>query len=192
MGEDKETRDSLDSGSKTDESLKNSPDPGISPSVVPSPYLGIPQPSKFPKKARESGKWHFKTESRGGKRSIKALIDAECERCSDCVRNCEIIECPLWQYRTKACKVHRGWLERLRKSESLSDEELDEIQSLYETEDRAMRRVFDQVQKYCPSKVRTFIAAYSGKSRASAIKAYEVWMANYDLTMVESMEGGER
>jgi hypothetical protein len=175
----------------TDGSPKNSPEHGFSKKPS-SPYLGVPQPLKFPKKVGESGKWPFKNESRRGKRNLKALIDAECEGCSDCVRKCEIIECPLWQYRTKACKVHRGWLERLRESESLSDEELDEIQTIYETEDRAMRRVFDQVQKYCPSKLRCFIAAYSGKSRASAIKAYKVWMANYDLTSVKSLGGGER
>ena len=194
MGEDKETRDSLDSGSKTEGSPKNTPEYGISAPAVPNLYLGIPQPSKFPKKVRESGKWPFKNESRDkaltAKRKIKALIDAECERCSDCVRNCEIMGCPFWQYRSKACKVHRGWLERLRKSESLSDKELGEIQKLYEDEDEAMRHVFDMVQKHCPSKLRTFIRAYSGKSRASAIKAYEVYMANYDLTMVEPLEGG--
>ena len=159
-----------------------------------SPCLCIPHRSKFPKKALESCKWPFKNDSRDStktaKRNLKDLMDAECERCSFCVRKCEVIECPLWQYRTKACKVHRGYLERLRKTESLSDEELDEIQKLYEDEDEAMRRVFDQVQKYCPSRLRTFIRAYSGKSRASAVKAYEVYMANYDLTMVESMEGG--
>jgi hypothetical protein len=188
MGEDEGMGDLLDSGSKTEGSTKNTPEHGFSKKPS-SPYTGPSKPSKFPKKARESGKWPFKNESRRGKRSLKALMDAECDRCSDCVRKCEVIECPLWQFRTKACKVHRGYFEKLRKSETLSDKELGEIQKLYETEDRAMRHVFVKVQQHCPSKLRTFIAAYNGKSRASAIKAYEVWMANYDLTMVEPLEG---
>lgn len=83
-------------------------------------------------------------------------------------------------------------MERLRKTETLSDKELGEIQSIYETEDKTIRHVLNQVQKHCPSKLRTFIAAYSGKSRASAIKACEVYLANYDLKMVEPLEGGLR
>lgn len=180
---------------KSDSEDQNcSSEPHFSNPGTPTPYLGIPYPPKFPKKVGESSKWPFKNDSRGkarkGKRNLKEIIDAECERCSDCVRECEVFECLLWQYRTKACKVHRGHLERLRKTESLSDEELEEVQRIYELEDRAMRRVFDSVQNHCPSKLRTFIRAYSGKSRASAIKAYEVWMANYDLTMVEPIDGG--
>jgi hypothetical protein len=174
---------------------KNAPEPSIKP-MVPSLYTGLPRPLKCSKKGVESCKWHFQkhpgTAKQTAKRNLKGLIDAECESCSDCVRKCDVMECPLWQYRSKACKVHRGWLERLRKPEFLSDEELEETQKLYEAEDRAMRRVLDMVLKHCPSKVRAFIAAYGGKSRASAIKAYEVWMANYDLTMVEPLEAGEQ
>lgn len=169
-----------------------------------NPYLYHSEKAFIRKSPTQSCKWPFRNDpSRTERKSLRAIMDAECDRCCGgedipedergrYVRNCEVVSCPLWEYRSKQCKVHRAYNGRLRKNESLSDKEKAEVQELYELQDGAMRRVLKKVSEHCKSQLRTFIAAYGGKSRASAIKAYEVYQANFDLSEVEPLEGGER
>lgn len=159
-----------------------------------NPYLYPSEKPLIRKKPTESYKWPFKNEpankDRYAKRSLKSLMDAECEQCSDCVRNCECFECPFWGYRSKANKIHRAYIGKLRKTETISEEEYKEVVRVYKSDRDATARVLNKVAEHCPSKLRTFIVANHWNARTAAVAAYEVFMANYDLSMVESLEGG--
>jgi hypothetical protein len=182
---------SLDS-SNNDSSSKFPPQGGFSVPTKPEVYTGIGMSPKGLERGHERGIWPYKrpfTEnSEGTKKSYKEMIDLHCSFCmvqdKKEVRNCSCYECPLWRYKTPKCKVHRAMLGCLKKGEVLGSDELAELEELNESLQAAEERVLAMATKHCKQKSGWFRKAYSGKSRAAAIKGEELYLANYDVDQV--------
>ena len=171
---------------------KNSPHVPFRPPSTPWVYSGIGKGSKGAERAREKGIWPYKkaftSNPKGTKKSYKEQMDLHCWFCmvqdEKEIRECSCYECPFWRYRTPKCKTHRAMLGGLKKTEVLGTEELTELQELKESVQAAEVRVIAMATKHCKQKTGCFRKAYSGKSRAAAIKAEELYLANYDTAEV--------
>jgi hypothetical protein len=159
---------------------------------IPWVYSDIGKSSKGLERAREKGIWPYKngltSNTKGTKKSYKEMMDLNCSFCTvqdkKEIRECSCYECPCWRYRTSKCKVHRAMLGGLKKGEILDYDELAELQELKESVQEAEVRVIALATKHCKQKAGWFRKAYSGKSRAAAIKAEELYLANYDVDQV--------
>jgi hypothetical protein len=182
---------SLDS-SNNDNSSKFPPQGGFSAPTKPGVYTGIGMAPKGLERGHEKGIWPYKrpfTEnSKGTKQSYKKMMDLHCQFCvvhdKKEIRECSRCECTFWRYRTSKCRVHRAMLGGLKKGEILDSNELVELQELKESVQEAEVRVIAMATKHCKQKAGLFRKAYSGKSRAAAIKAEELYLANYDTAEV--------
>ena len=155
---------------------------------IPSPYSS----SKGSKRVHERGKSTLKTAIRDdtlkARTSYKELMDRHCESCHDQVRNCECLECPLWTYRSKKKKVHRALCNSLKSGQELSKQEETELNSLKRNLPVAQSRVIALAEKYCKQKTHWFRKAFGGNSRKAAVKAVEIYLANYDTNEVVPIE----
>jgi hypothetical protein len=165
---------------------------GISTPSNPGVYTGIGMAPKGLERGHEKGIWPYKsafTENpKGSKKSYKEMMDLHCKFCvvhdNKEIRECSCYECLFWRYRGPKSKVHRAMLGGLKKGEILDSDELAELQELKESVQEAEVRVIAMATKHCKQKTGWFRKAYSGKSRAAAIKAEELYLANYDVEEV--------
>jgi hypothetical protein len=165
---------------------------GISTPSNPGVYTGIGMAPKGLERGHEKGIWPYKSafteNSKGTKKSYKEMMDLHCSFCTvqdkKEIRECSRCECTFWRYRTSKCRVHRAMLGGLKKGEILDSNELVELQELKESVQEAEVRVIAMATKHCKQKAGLFRKAYSGKSRAAAIKAEELYLANYDVDQV--------
>ena len=182
---------SLDS-SNNDNSSKFPPQGVFSAPTKPGVYTGIGMAPKGLERGHEKGIWPYKSafteNSKGTKKSYKEMMDLHCSFCTvqdkKEIRECSCYECPLWRYRGPKSKVHRAMLGGLKKGEILDSDELAELQELKESVQEAEVRVIAMATKHCKQKTGCFRKAYNGKSRAAAIKAEELYLANYDVDQV--------
>ena len=169
----------------------------LSQEDFPSTYIpwvcsGIGKKSKGLERGHEKGIWPYKSafteNSKGTKKSYKEMMDLNCSFCvvhdKKEIRECSRYECTFWRYRTSKCRVHRAMLGGLKKGEILDSNELVELQELKESVQEAEVRVIAMATKHCKQKAGWFRKAYSGKSRSAAIKAEELYLANYDTAEV--------
>jgi hypothetical protein len=164
----------------------------FSSTYIPWVCSGIGKKSKGLERGHEKGIWPYKlafTEnSKGTKQSYKKMMDLHCQFCvvhdKKEIRECSRCECTFWRYRTSKCRVHRAMLGGLKKGEILDSNELVELQELKESVQEAEVRVIAMATKHCKQKAGWFRKAYSGKSRSAAIKAEELYLANYDTAEV--------
>tara|TARA_B110000037_G_scaffold217706_1_gene279299 strand:+ start:305 stop:1141 length:837 start_codon:yes stop_codon:yes gene_type:complete len=224
MSEDKDIGEFSNADDLTNGSPKNSSHVPFRPPSTPWVYSGIGKGSKGAERGHEKGIWPYKkaftSNPKGTKKSYKEQMELHCWFCmvqdEKEIRKCKCYECPFWRYRTSKRKVHRAMLGGLKKGEALGAEELTELQELKESVQAAEVRVIALANEHCKRKAGWFRKAYSGKSRAAAIKAEELYLANYDVDQVvpfdewledeveiwlkwqennkkiEPMEGGER
>jgi hypothetical protein len=196
MSEDTNILELLDSEGLDGSFWENTPKPRENAFLQTDPYSGITQPSKVRIRPCDEGKWTFKNDASKPTRSKKKIMEAECMECvcfdAKEIRECMCLECALWMYRERKSKVQRAYFGKLRRSESLNEAEQAELESLNKSIPEAQARVLKQAKNHCSRQVPFFEKAYAGKSRASAIKAYEFYVANYNLKMVEPLEGGKQ
>ena len=158
----------------------------------PQVYTGIGMALKSLERGHERRIWPYKkaltSDTKGNKKSYKEMMDLHCQFCvindKKEIRECSRYECTFWRYRTSKCKLHRAILGGLKKGEILDSDQLAELQKIKESVQAAEDRVIELANKYCKQKSGWFRKAYSGKSRAAAIKAEELYLANYDTAEV--------
>ncbi len=111
-------------------------------------------------------------------------------RCGECqpegmgaIRNCTCYECPLWAYRPNKTKLEKspGWLD----PGSLTVSDRSEVEEKQQAIAEAQERVLALAKEHCLQKYGYFVRAFSGKSRVAALRAEQLYLANYDKDMVE-------
>jgi hypothetical protein len=174
------------------DSSKISPHQGewISPDAraIRSPKVSI--------RSRETGKWTFKKDASEPTRSKKATMEAECMECvcfdAKEIRECMCLECPLWMHRERKSKVQRAYFGKLRNTESLNSDEQRELESLRQSVPESQARILKQAIMHCSRQVPFFEKAFGGKSRANAIKSYQLYMANFHASEIETIGGSNQ
>jgi hypothetical protein len=175
---------------------KNSPEPRENVPLQTNPYSGITQSSKVRIRPCEEGKWTFKNDASEPIRSKKKIMEAECMKCT-CfdpkeIRECMCLEYPFWMDRERKSKVQRAYFGKFKKAESLNEAEQAELESLRQSIPEAQARVLKQATMHCSRQVPFFEKAFGGKSRANAIKSYQLYMANFHASEIETIGGGNQ
>jgi len=162
----------------------------------PTPYLGYLKRPLIPIRPTEKTFWPYRSDPRRvSKTSTKEAMKAECLECT-CgvvkeIRDCGCYGCPLWSYRANRTKIQRALLGKLRKNESFAPGDAQKLIRLKQSVENERVKILQKVDQFCSRQRVFFEKAYGGKSRVSAIKAYGIFQANFDLAEVESLEGGE-